>query len=659
MRLVGDPHIDVWNHAWGYWFVLDALQNGQLPFSTDLVGAPDGGTLYFIDTPGALLALPVTALFGPAVAYNTILIGRIALAGFAAQGLATAVLGAGRGAWLAGVIYASTPFLLCELSNGISEVCATQWLAFTLWAAVLVVRRGHWRDYLLLGILQGITSVVTFYYGLTSAILVAVFVLGSLGLRVWRNQEEVRQIWASTWWKLLLTTASAVVLMLPHWIVFWRSLHAEDALITRSSELSAKLMRHNAVDPRIYVMPGDFQSVDLLLEYGEPFLHTGYLRWSVILLAAYGVLRVGRLLWPWVGLLFLSLVLGLGSYLWWGSDWLLIGEQSVSLPFHWILQLLPPVAITHPLRFSLGAQIIIAVLSVAGLRSIVEHCGDRVRRGVLVLIPVVVVGEGFWGSSAQWPIPSSNATIPEIYRQMSDDERSVLNLPAEVGTSMDTSYYFWLQTAHGRPIPYTPDVRLGSAKDEKTFQSFMKDTLNGEGVTETPGALNESTTLHMRDVYSVVVLHQELEERAGITPSYETVFTPEFGEPEAHDGVLVWSLPVLSTAAELSAISGARNQEISVNLTSEIESGGIGFDAVNCENVRPWFDALVSSADEDLSEQRAALYQCGDDFLDLCIRIINNSETSPEVVAEAVECVETLGSEQHKEKLPRWLERRN
>ena len=91
--LLGDPRIDVWNHAWGYWFVADALSKGRLPYDTPLVGGPDGGLLYFIDTPGALVGLPLTLLFGPAAAYNLVLIGRIALAGFAAHQLA-AELGA-------------------------------------------------------------------------------------------------------------------------------------------------------------------------------------------------------------------------------------------------------------------------------------------------------------------------------------------------------------------------------------------------------------------------------------------------------------------------------------------------------------------------------------------------------------------------------------
>ena len=36
-QLIGDPAIDVWNHAWGYWYVFQHLAQFQLPLQTDLL----------------------------------------------------------------------------------------------------------------------------------------------------------------------------------------------------------------------------------------------------------------------------------------------------------------------------------------------------------------------------------------------------------------------------------------------------------------------------------------------------------------------------------------------------------------------------------------------------------------------------------------------
>ena len=122
--LIGDSDIDVWNHAWGYWYVSQAFDNGFLPLETDLVGAPNGGLLYYIDMMGATLSFPITYCFGPAVAYNITLLVRIALSALGAQYLCRELTRDGLHTWVAGLAYATSPFLLCELGNGISEVCA-------------------------------------------------------------------------------------------------------------------------------------------------------------------------------------------------------------------------------------------------------------------------------------------------------------------------------------------------------------------------------------------------------------------------------------------------------------------------------------------------------------------------------------------------------
>ena len=46
---------------------------------------PRGGTLYFIDTIQVLLSLPISMLFGPAAAFNCIVLGELALAGVGAM----------------------------------------------------------------------------------------------------------------------------------------------------------------------------------------------------------------------------------------------------------------------------------------------------------------------------------------------------------------------------------------------------------------------------------------------------------------------------------------------------------------------------------------------------------------------------------------------
>jgi hypothetical protein len=287
-------------------------------------------------------------------------------------------------------------------------------------------------------------------------------------------------------------------------------------------------------------MPGDFQSVDLAGVYGEPFVHTSYLRWSVVLL----VVAAGfahRRLRPWLGLGLAACVLGLGPYLWWGGDWLLVGGNMLSLPFAWLLALLPEVAITHPLRLSLGAQALFCALSAVGLAVVFDRVPARLHKAGFAIVALLVTGEALFGSAATWPLPTSDASIPSVYEDA--PEGMVLDLPAEVGTSMDTSRYFWFQTEHGRPIPYTPDVRMGSARDTVTFRTFQRPPRNPMDATlEVPTTPSNEVVLHMKKTYGLVVLHPELEARAGLSPSYRQALSPVLGEPEQVDGVLVWRL---------------------------------------------------------------------------------------------------------------------
>ena len=137
-----------------------------------------------------------------------------------------------------------------------------------------------------------------------------------------------------------------------------------------------------------------------------------------------------------------SLLLGLGNYLRWNEEWIYLSEQMISLPFDWIRQLLPQIAITHPLRLSIGGQIICVVLGIIGWKQFFE------KRSILHFwwFPLcLITAESIFGSSAVWPIPHSNAQISEAYNVDKEDTRGIIDLPAEVGTSMETPIFLFSQ----------------------------------------------------------------------------------------------------------------------------------------------------------------------------------------------------------------------
>ena len=535
--LLGHPEIDVWNHVWGYWWVADALASGSLPWRTELMGAPSGGVLWYVDLVGAVVQLPVTWALGPAAAYNVAMVGRVALAGLAGHLLAEALSRPGAHGAVGGVGFASAPMLLSEVHNGISEVVAVHWVGFTLLAAARAVAPGgRRRDWLAVGVLGGVSVLANFYYGLTSGLLV--------GLAVLLHARRVDGRWLD-WRGPAAAVAVAVPLAAVALGALRASVAAPDALVRRSAELNVALAAHNAVDPRVYVMPGEFFSVDLLARYGEPFRHTGYLRITAIVLAVAALWRPGARRWAAVALA--SLVLGLGPFLWWDEAWVRAGGQLLMLPFGMMQRLVPELAITHPLRLSVGAQVLVPAIGAAAL------VGRRA--GAVVAVCVLLVAETVWASVAVWPVPSSPTDVPAVYDEIaaSPDRRAVLDLPAEVGTGMATSRYFWFQTVHGHPVPYKPDARAGSTGDPETFQWFPQPAaLVGPAAGPVPSAratLGAPEAAHLRAVYGWVVLHLELDARLPEPGRLRTLVESALGPGAEEGGQVVWRLPPATPTA--------------------------------------------------------------------------------------------------------------
>jgi hypothetical protein len=339
--------------------------------------------------------------------------------------------------------------------------------------------------------------------------------------------------------RALLAGAVGLAVGGPAFAAIHASVQAPDALVRRSPQLNQQLAAHNAVDPRVYLMPGDFQSVDLAAKYGEPFRHTGYLRWSVVGLAVLGIRRLGGAARRWVALGGISLLLGLGPYLWWGGDFVRVGGSILSLPFAWLQALIPDLAITHPLRLSIGAQAIAAALAGAAL---VGQSRPRVAAAA-----VVVALETAFASAATWPVPASSTEVPAAYTAIAadPDPRAVLDLPAEVGTTMATSAVFWFQTVHRHGVPYKPDARAGSSSDPTTFSRLFPHPMGrpGERPEWALPRLDSLGVAHLAERYGWIVLHADWERRVGATGAFEGALTPALGPPTVDGDLRTWRLP--------------------------------------------------------------------------------------------------------------------
>jgi hypothetical protein len=442
-RLVGDPRVDVWNHAWGPWWFFQSLSQGQLPLHTELLAAPVGGRLWFVDPIGALAGAPFVPLLGVAATWNLLIIGMVMLASIAGRRLARE-LGAGpRASWVGSVGLCCSPYLTSELHNGISEAVLIAPAVATLAALLVAFRLPNWRRFTILGLLAGLTALSTFYYAIGVAVV-------GLCMLPWLLHRE-REHWRALLPGLLLALTVALGIAVPAGLGLRWSL-AHEPLVHRPDQGLAAvewMFAHNAVDPRTFLWVGDFQSVDLQAE-GEHFRHSSYLG-IFIVIGALVSRRPHVLAAAVVGLLF-----SLGPWLWFDGAWLMVSGNRLALPYRLLLDVLPASSLTHPQRVGLPAIALLVSLAAVGAYRL--PIPARLWMILLVAIDGLAVGP------APWPIARTAALDLSLHRSLPGRGAGiVLDLPADVGRGMMTSRYLVYQAAHGMPIPYKPDVRANTA----------------------------------------------------------------------------------------------------------------------------------------------------------------------------------------------------
>ncbi len=449
-HLVGHPDVDLWNHAWGPWWFWHCLSTAQLPLHTDLLMAPRGGLLWYIDPVGALLAAPIVPLLGVVVAWNLLILGNVLLASWSIRRLAMAMGASPRASWVASAAMACSPYLISEIHNGVSEAAGIGWPLLALLACWRALQRDSLRAWLVAGLALGFTGVASYYYGLAVGVVVAGwFVL--LRPKSWRARLGGG----------LLAAGVAALLLIPVGLVIHHTMMDPMAIIARAS-LDDRgrefLMAHNAVDPRSFLWPGDFQSVDLASR-GEAFRHSAYLG-----LAALGLALASRR-WRVLAAALVVGVLALGPWLWWDGAWVTLASGArLPLPTRLLDLILPAVATTHFQRLCLPLLATVAALAAVG--------ASRLPRWAAPVAVLVVAADGLLVGPSPWPLALAPEPEWAAHRAIAarppegDDDHpvnAVLDLPVELGATMGASRYLLYQAASARPIPNRVDPRFDTS----------------------------------------------------------------------------------------------------------------------------------------------------------------------------------------------------
>lgn len=447
---LGHPRNDTWNHIWGFAWAGRLLLSGEFPLHTEQLGWPGGGALWFIDTFGAAVTAPLQAVAGPVVAYNAYCLGCFFLAGAATYALAWRETRSVAGALVAGLLFEATPHLLAQAYNGISESLAVGWLPL----AVLAIRHALGRPSAARGALAGVAVAVctlaNWYYGLF-AVLCAIGFWCAAPLA--RRRPPARALLVTG----LSMAAAATLVAGPALFAFASTLGAEDALVSRDPTFVWKtLIHHNMTDLVTFFRPGKYYSPDFSALWDEDLIVVVYIGWA-LLLPALAVLFTSRArrARPWLVLALLSFLLALGPFLYVGGRYVELGDGWIPLPFLGLFELVPLVSrISHAYRFTLGIALGLAIAVAWAVRAFEDRAGLRWALVLALLIGGGRLAETLLASPAVFPLPTSVASIPEVYDDLGTSEQgALLDLPASLQV-LDRSRYTLYQVEHGRPIPY-------------------------------------------------------------------------------------------------------------------------------------------------------------------------------------------------------------
>ncbi|HBY94711.1 MAG TPA: hypothetical protein DEP84_12250, partial [Chloroflexi bacterium] len=146
---VAGPPGDNFEYLWKVWWVRHALLDlGRSPLFNPDIFAPVGYPLALSETTLAHLlpSLPLTLAFGEVASYNLLMLASFVLSGLAMWLLAWRLTGQRGAAWLAGLVWAFSPYRVAHLGAGHLPLMGTAWLPLCFLYADRAIRSGRRRD---------------------------------------------------------------------------------------------------------------------------------------------------------------------------------------------------------------------------------------------------------------------------------------------------------------------------------------------------------------------------------------------------------------------------------------------------------------------------------------------------------------------------------
>lgn len=473
----GDPYLNLWILGWGMKAWLSdpmSVLNGSV-FNANIFH-PATGTLTYSDhlLLQSFALSPLYALTGNlAICYNIALIASLTLSGLAMHVLARTVSGSERGAFIAGLAWACWPYRTAHLLH--LQLQALYFLPLALLALHRLAAARRWQDAMWLGVLAALQAISSVYYGVMSAIAIAV---GAVTLAWTTGQWRGRRYWS----RIMLAGAVGGMLIAPVVWPYWVTQQREGfgRNLFEAVQNSATLQSYTQV-PHENLLYG--ANGVMLPRAPEPGArdrrnneHQIFPGLVLIGLALLGVTKGWRTdAWPAVttslALALVGLVLSLGPE---GAGALYAWTADVVFGFH---------AIRSPARFAAVAFLGACLLAAIGIAK--AKLGTRV---------VAVIGALMMAEYVNAPLdlvaaPETSTPIGRWLREQ-PGRGAVLYLPLTL--DKDNSTYMVRSLEHERPIVN------GYSGQRPAFFTSVADALAD------PASIDARATLRELDVRFVV-----------------------------------------------------------------------------------------------------------------------------------------------------------
>lgn len=412
--------------------MLDALSHGTNPFFTSLLFYPAGASLIWhtLNSPLTALAVPVTAMFGPIAAYNTIAIVAFVTSGYTMYLLARHLTGSSVAAFFSGALFTFAPYHIAKLYDSQLNLISVQFLPLFVLLVLIAYRSFAWKTILASSIVLILITMTDLYYALFSLIFLGLYALLCILQRPPRR--TIRNIIATS----ICIVLPLLMIALP---IFFLGQHAAQPF----SDWKERQILSSAT-PLDLVLPNPFSplwgaqinSLQQRYRLGSGGTATGL---GVLIVAAVGAITQWRRVRIWTILAVILFVLELGPIL------VLNGYVTgIPLPYT-LIDLLPGATMgRRPNHLIVYRLVVLCIMAAYGLMSLRQRVRPRWRWLTTATIAALLVLD---------LLPSQLSTAPfavsPFYKQITTATHgAILELPPQP----EQSTYLMAQLVHGRPL---------------------------------------------------------------------------------------------------------------------------------------------------------------------------------------------------------------